>query len=406
MHNKYYLKDIEESAERKLFTHISTFSGGGGSCIGVKLAGGDTLLVNEFVDSAIETYKENFPSSKCLVGDIKDFSGQDFLDAAGIKKGELDIFEGSPPCSAFSIAGSREKGWNKEKTYSNNKKVENIEDLFFEFIRIAKDINPKVIIAENVRGLTIGNAKKYLNKILNSFEEIGYISTYKIINSLDHGVAQSRSRVIFVCVREDIAKERGIESYNINDLYALDREYRLTLNDVIGDLVDDPYHYGEEEYNTKIFNRRMGENKDSDFARCIQELSTPNSDNDNNGLSEFFELDDSESHTSVAPNHNKAMNFSSLPWCKEKYFCYYLLSMNSFCPTLTQTGLRGAANYIHPSAERLISLKEAIRLFGLPEDYKFGKDTKIADNFERIGRMVTPFIYLDLCKNIYEKVLK
>ena len=98
----------------------------------------------------VDTYGANYPNTPILDDDIKKLTGEDFLRVANIQKGELDILDGSPPCSAFSVAGKREKGWDKTKKYSDGKEVENIEDLFFEYIRIANDIQPKVIIGENV----------------------------------------------------------------------------------------------------------------------------------------------------------------------------------------------------------------------------------------------------------------
>ena len=170
----YFLEDVYKSADRKLFTVISTFAGGGGSSTGYKLAGGNILAVNEFVESAIDTYKSNYPNTPILPNDIKELTGHDLLKAAGIQQGELDILDGSPPCSAFSIAGKREKGWDKTKKYSDNKQVDNIEDLFFEFIRVAKDVQAKVIIGENVAGITMGTAREYFNRIVNGFGDIGY----------------------------------------------------------------------------------------------------------------------------------------------------------------------------------------------------------------------------------------
>ena len=87
----YFLEDVKSSAERKLFTVISTFAGGGGSSTGYKLAGGEILAVNEFVDAALDTYHANYPNTPSLTGDIKDLTGQDFLDLTGLKKGELDL---------------------------------------------------------------------------------------------------------------------------------------------------------------------------------------------------------------------------------------------------------------------------------------------------------------------------
>ena len=149
------------------------------------------------VEEAISSYKKNYPDTPVLVDDIKKYSGQDFLDKVKLKEGELDILDGSPPCSAFSVAGKREKGWDKTKNYSDGKTVENIEDLFLDFIRVAKEIKPKVIVAENVKGITFGEATKKLNEFIKAFESIGYYVTYKVLNAADFGVPQARERTIF-----------------------------------------------------------------------------------------------------------------------------------------------------------------------------------------------------------------
>ena len=160
----YNLEDVVNASNENKFNVISTFAGGGGSSTGYRLAGGKILCVNEFVEEAQNTYRENYPDTPILPGDIKELSGKDFLDVVGLKEGELDILDGSPPCSAFSVAGKlshstdgkHSDGWGQTKNYSDGKMVENIEDLFFEFLRVADDIRPKVIVAENVKGLTIG----------------------------------------------------------------------------------------------------------------------------------------------------------------------------------------------------------------------------------------------------------
>jgi len=107
MHAPYYLKEVIDNSNKELFTVISTFAGGGGSSTGYRLAGAKILCVNEFVEAAQETYKANYPNTPVLPNDIKELTGEDFLKAAGLKKGELDILDGSPPCSAFSVAGKR-----------------------------------------------------------------------------------------------------------------------------------------------------------------------------------------------------------------------------------------------------------------------------------------------------------
>jgi len=93
----YFKSDVTLQSSKKLFTVISTFAGGGGSSTGYRLAGGDILAINEFVEEAIKTYSLNFPDTKIIPGDIKKLSGKDFLDISGLKEGDLDIFDGSPP---------------------------------------------------------------------------------------------------------------------------------------------------------------------------------------------------------------------------------------------------------------------------------------------------------------------
>ena len=111
------------------------------------------------------TYRENYPDTPIIPDDIKKLSGQEFLDITGLKSGELDILDGSPPCSAFSMdpgnvshgkGNTHKNAFGKTKGYSDIKEVTNVEDLFFEFLRVADVIKPKVIIAENVAGLTMG----------------------------------------------------------------------------------------------------------------------------------------------------------------------------------------------------------------------------------------------------------
>lgn len=94
---------------------ISTFSGCGGSSLGYKLAGYDVKCAVEFIPNAADTYSANFPDTPVIVKDVREISGEDLMNLTGIKKYELDIFDGSPPCCAFSINGSREKGWGQGK---------------------------------------------------------------------------------------------------------------------------------------------------------------------------------------------------------------------------------------------------------------------------------------------------
>ena len=125
------------------------------------------------------------------------------MERIGIKKGELDLFDGSPPCQAFSTAGKRAKGWGKAKTYEHGAKQCN-ERLFDEYVRLLRGLMPKTFVAENVSGLVKGVAKGMFLEILAALKASGYRVTCRVLDAQWLGVPQMRQRTIFVGVREDL----------------------------------------------------------------------------------------------------------------------------------------------------------------------------------------------------------
>jgi len=189
------------------FKVASTFSGAGGSCLGYRMAGFKVVWANEFVPMAQESYKANAAPDCVLDGrDIKHIQPHDILAATGLKVGELDLFDGSPPCQAFSTAGKREKGWGKEKTYEHGATQKN-ETLFDEYIRLLRGLQPKVFVAENVSGLVKGTAKGMFLQILAAMKASGYRVTCRVLDAQWLGVPQQRQRTIFVGVRKDLNRE-------------------------------------------------------------------------------------------------------------------------------------------------------------------------------------------------------
>lgn len=185
----------------------STFSGAGGSCTGYRMAGYRVVWANEFVPAAQDSYRANMaPGSILDPRDIRKVQAQDILDATGLKAGELDLFDGSPPCQAFSTAGKREKGWGKERHYEHGASQKN-EELFFEYIRLLGGLQPRAFVAENVSGLVKGTAKGFFLEILAGLKTQGYRVTCRVLDAQWLGVPQSRQRAIFVGVREDLGRD-------------------------------------------------------------------------------------------------------------------------------------------------------------------------------------------------------
>ena len=373
MYKPYLLKDVHEASNQNKFNVISTFAGGGGSSTGYRLAGGKILCVNEFVEEAQNTYKENYPDTPILPGDIKKLSGDDFTGIANTT--DIDILDGSPPCSAFSVAGKlshstggkHSDGWGQTKKYSDGKRVENIEDLFFEFLRVANDIKPKVVIAENVAGLTIGEAKQYYNKILNEFEKIGYEVSSQVLDSRYYGVSQTRTRVIFIGIRSDIAEKVGLNFMNINGIFPQPSKNVIPLKDALINL-----EYDEEEikYLTEKWSNTAY------YKQTVSLMPT-----------------DPEKVLTGGDYHPKGHHFN-----------VKRVSQYAPAPTLTAMGSgETTAGACHWSEARKLTLGELKRIMSLPDDFKLtGKWTQKA---ERIGRMVPPLMMKRIAESVYENVL-
>ena len=219
------------------FNAVSTFSGGGGSSTGYRMAGFRLLWANKFIDSARDTYRANMAPYTVLDGrDIRQVKASDILDSISMKPGQIDLFDGSPPCASFSTAGKRQAGWGKVKKYSD--KAQRTDDLFFEFIRLLRDLKPKTFVAENVSGLIKGAAKGYFIEIMRELKASGYRVTCRVLDAQWLGVPQARQRTIFVGVREDI----GLDPVHPKPL---------------------PYQYSVREVHPHLIEEKRGGTKDN-----------------------------------------------------------------------------------------------------------------------------------------------
>lgn len=198
MENGYPAKGVDYHG-LKVF---SCFSSGGGSTMGYKLAGYDVIGCNEIDPKVMKHYIKNHNPKHAYLEPIQDFKKRNDLPK---ELYELDILDGSPPCSSFSLAGNREKDWGKEKRFREGQAKQVLDTLFFDFIDLAKKLQPKVVVAENVKGLLFGEAKRYVVEIYKSFEAAGYMVQHVLLDSSKMGVPQKRQRVFFIALRKDLA---------------------------------------------------------------------------------------------------------------------------------------------------------------------------------------------------------
>jgi len=199
------LKDSKTTKDKgKVF---SCFSCGGGSTMGYKLAEFDVIGCNEIDPKMMAVYKINHRPKYSYLEDIRTFKLRKDLPKALYN---LDILDGSPPCSSFSMAGNREKDWGKEKKFKEGQVKQRLDTLFFDFIDLAKELQPKIVVAENVKGILLGKAASYkinyVNAIYKAFDKAGYYCQHYLLDASKMGVPQKRERVFFICLRKDLAK--------------------------------------------------------------------------------------------------------------------------------------------------------------------------------------------------------
>lgn len=169
--------------------------------MGYKLAGFDVVGCCEIDEHMMSAYIANHNPRYPFLEPIQSFKLRDDLPSELFN---LDILDGSPPCSTFSLVGSRDKAWGVEKVFREGQAAQILDTLFFDFIELAHKLQPKVVMAENVKGLIQGEAKKYVQRIYSEFDAAGYYCQHWLLNGQDMGVPQKRERVFFVCLRKDL----------------------------------------------------------------------------------------------------------------------------------------------------------------------------------------------------------
>jgi DNA (cytosine-5)-methyltransferase 1 len=275
MHNfsyKWTLKDANFTKDKgKVF---SCFACGGGSTMGYKLAGFDVLGCNEIDPKMIEAYKVNHNPKYAYLEPIQTFKLREDLPQ---ELYELDILDGSPPCSSFSMAGNREKDWGKEKVFREGQAEQILDTLFFDFIDLAKKLQPKVVIAENVKGLLLGEAKKYVIKIYEEFDKAGYYCQHFLLDASKMGVPQKRERVFFIALRKDLATQflQQQDMFTIRPkIYLEFNEPEIPFSCIFNDYTDRPLteHYQKfwdirqkGDIDFSLSSERMGKNKNAQF---------------------------------------------------------------------------------------------------------------------------------------------
>lgn len=348
------MKEIEQIPHNGFYV-VSTFSGAGGSCLGYRMAGFKVLYANEFIPAAQETYKANHPDSYLDTRDIRQVTAKEILEITGLKEGEIDIFDGSPPCASFSTAGKREAGWGKVKKYSDTE--QRVDDLFFEYARLLRGLQPKVFIAENVSGLVKGTAKGYFKLIMQELKSCGYRVKASVLNAKWLGVPQSRERLIFIGVRDDIG---------IDPVFPKPFKYFYTLKDAFENLPKENEKQAEELRNVA---------KKYKWYKVLKKL---------------------EKNPSKILKGSSVMNGS--------YFNLSRLSFDHPSDTICQAnGQMNTSGNCHPLEDRKLTIYELKRICSFPDDFVL--TGTFEQQWERLGRAVPPLMMKEIAKTVEREIL-
>ena len=182
---------------------FSCFACGGGSTMGYKLAGCEVIGCCEIDPKMNEGYIKNHNPKHNFLMDIREFNkipNEELPEELF----NLDILDGSPPCTTFSMAGEREESWGKKKKFREGQAEQTLDDLSFIFIETVAKLRPKVMIMENVEGLIKGEAWSYVQKIYQQINDIGYKVRHWLLKGETMGVPQTRHRVFFIAFRDDV----------------------------------------------------------------------------------------------------------------------------------------------------------------------------------------------------------
>jgi DNA-cytosine methyltransferase len=370
------MKDVLLASASHRFIVASMFANVGGSSIGYCRAGGRIVLVNEIDPAAIRIYQANFPDTVIDTRDIREITAtpaaiEAFLAQAGLRVGDLDVLDGSSPCTEFSSAGP---GVSEDGGTAT---------LIFHFCHMARTVLPKVLIGENVSALARWTKyRPILEAALDTLRFAGnrrsrlYFANYKVLSAADFGVPQVRERVFYCAVRKDVAEAIGIES-----------------DDDILKLFPDPTHPHPSTHvslRSALAGLKQSEREKYPWRVAMK----------TNSVGRIV--------SQLPREPERPTNPGRAGLDKDTWYTLIRCSWDHPVPTLTATGQQpnGLSGAVHPTEDRKFTIKEQMRLHGMPDDFRFPFPVTIAQASERMGNMVPPLLMKAIADSVYENVLR
>ncbi len=373
------------------FSVIDLFCGAGGLSQGFMDAGFEVLAANDFDAKAADTFKLNHRGTRFYDGAIQDISTDDMLNAAGLESGQLDVLIGGPPCQAFSVY-NHQRGMHDERS-----------GLFREYLRMVEGLMPKMVVMENVTGITSVAEGRAVDEIYRSLESLGFHVEHRVLKAEEYGVPQERRRIFFIGLRDGDKISWPLPThFREEDLFTRHskQEPLVTVGDAISDLPELKIREGAEEadYTTEP-------------ASVFQELMRRRSKKLHNHVAPFL-ADINLSRLKHIPQGGswRDIPVGLLPAGMKKAKRsdhtkrYGRLHPNGLASTiLTKCDLHWGA-FIHPTQERSLTVREAARFQSFPDCFQFTGSR--GEQFRQVGNAVPPLLAKAVAKAVARMLRK
>jgi len=366
--------------QKKKIKVIDLFAGVGGLSYGfAQDPVYEIVAANELLPDMAKAYELNHPHVKVYCKDIKNFGISDLQKDFGIAKGEIDLVVGGPPCQAYSTVGKRLIDDPRAK-------------LFQEYYRILEELDPKIFLFENVKGLISMGKGELLPTIIELFKSLGYKTAFKVMNALDYGAPQNRERIVIVGTKPDFNFVYPDPTHRDSaSVFADNLQRYVTLEAALGDLPlsikKEENHYASEPINA--FQKLMRNNTGNIISEHVVANNNENLIRLMDALPEGGTPKDLPDE--LKPKSGFGNSYSRLWWKRP-------------CTTLTRNfGTPSSARCIHPLVPRPLSTREGARIQGFPDNYKFYGSLSVKNL--QIGNAVSPFLSIALAASVIRTIL-
>lgn len=361
-------------------TAISLFCGAGGCSLGFKQAGYSILYANDNDVAAVETYKANFPETKCFPEDIDELNFDDIMSTLNLKKGELDVLIGGPPCQGFSTAGTR--FWDDPR---NN--------LLNSYIDALKTLSPKWFLMENVEGLLTSNKGIYIFEAAKAFIDLGYDIKIEKVYSQEYGIPQRRKRVLIVGNR--IGHNFKMPEPTLKVSGQIFRNSDVTISHAISSLPQATNNKSDvlEVIKTVAvdnFDRLLRDNASEirdHFSPKIQGIKLERISSLKQGQT-MKDLPPSLQHDSFKKRANRRVS-DGTPTEKRGGAPSGIKRLHLNEPCLTITGA-ATSELIHPTEDRPLTIREAARIQTFPDSFNFCGNA--SQKIQQVGNAIPPIL--------------